>query len=60
MPIVATWMDLEIIILSEMSQKVKDIRTGENNSKSNNWQRINFQNIQVAHSYNSIPEKPPN
>ena len=23
---------------------------GENNSKQNNWQRINFQNIQAAHT----------
>ena len=26
------------------------LRMGENNSKSNNWQRINLQNIQAAHS----------
>ena len=26
------------------------LRMGENNSKWNNWQRINFQNIQVAHT----------
>ena len=25
------------------------LRMGENNSKWNNWQRINFQNIQAAH-----------
>ena len=29
---------------------------GENNRKWNNWQRINFQNIQNS-AYNSIPEK---
>ena len=29
---------------------------GENNTKWNNWQRINFQNIQAVHN-NSIPEK---
>ena len=32
------------------------LRMGENNSKWNNWQRINFQNIQAS-SYNSKPEK---
>ena len=26
------------------------LRMGENNSKWNNWQRINFQNIQTAHT----------
>ena len=26
------------------------LRMGENNSKWNNWQRINFQNIQAAHT----------
>ena len=26
------------------------LRMGENNSKQNNWQRINFQNIQAAHT----------
>ena len=26
------------------------LRMGENNSKWNNWQKINFQNIQVAHT----------
>ena len=26
------------------------LRMGENNSKENNWQRINFQNIQAAHT----------
>ena len=30
---------------------------GENNSKWNNWQRVNFQNIQASRSYYSIPEK---
>ena len=25
------------------------LRMGENNNKWNNWQRINFQNIQAAH-----------
>ena len=25
-------------------------RMGENNSKQNNWQRINLQNIQAAHT----------
>ena len=26
------------------------LRMGKNNSKLNNWQRINFQNIQAAHT----------
>ena len=26
------------------------LRRRENNSKGNNWQRINFQNIQAAHT----------
>ena len=26
------------------------LRMGENNSERNNWQRINFQNIQAAHT----------
>ena len=26
------------------------LRMGENNSKQNNWQRINLQNIQAAHA----------
>ena len=34
-----------------------NLRMGENNSKWNNWQRINFQNIQSVPIYNSIPEK---
>ena len=33
---------------------------GENNSKQNNWQRINLQNIQVAHAtqYQKKNEQP--
>ena len=35
----------------ETIRKVKTtLRMGENNSKWNNWQRINFQNIQAAHT----------
>ena len=30
--------------------KKATLRMGENNSKWNNWQRINFQNIQAAHT----------
>ena len=33
---------------------------GENNSKWNNWQRINFQNIQAAHITRSQKNKQPN
>ena len=39
-------------IAKETIIKVKKtaLRMGENNSKWNNWQRINFQNIQAAHA----------
>ena len=33
---------------------------GENNSKWNNWQRINFQNIQAAHTTQCQKNKQPN
>ena len=33
---------------------------GENNSKGNNWQRINFQNIQAAHTTQYQKNKQPN
>ena len=33
---------------------------GKNNSKWNNWQRINFQNIQAAHTTHYQKNKPPN
>ena len=33
---------------------------GENNSKWNNWQRINFQNIQAAHTTPCQKNKQPN
>ena len=33
---------------------------GENNSKWNNWQRINFQNIQAAHTIQYQENKQPN
>ena len=34
-------------------------RMGENDSKSNNWQRMNLQNIQVAHAAQyQISEQP--
>jgi len=33
---------------------------GENNSKWNNWQRINFQNIQAAHTTQHQKNKQPN
>ena len=35
------------------------LRMGENNSKWNNWQRINFQNIQAAHA-TQYQKKQPN
>ena len=37
----------------ETISKVKSPQMGENNSKWNNWQRINFQNIQAAHTTNA-------
>ena len=36
------------------------LRTGENNSKQNNWQRINLQNIQAAHAAQYQKNKKPN
>ena len=33
---------------------------GENNNKWNNWQRINFQNIQAAHTIQYKANKWPN
>ena len=35
-------------------------RIGDNNSKWNNWQRINFQNIQAAHTTQCQRNKQPN
>ena len=35
-------------------------RMGENNSKGNNWQRINFQNVQAAHTTQYQKNKQPN
>ena len=36
------------------------LRIGENNNKGNNWQRINFQNIQAAHTTQYHKNKQPN
>ena len=36
------------------------LRMGENNSKWNNWQMINFQNIQAAHATQNQKSKQPN
>ena len=36
------------------------LRMGENNSKWNNWQRVNFQNIQAAHTAQYQKNKQPN
>ena len=36
------------------------LRMGENNNKWNNWQRINFQNIQAAHTTQYQKNKQPN
>ena len=35
-------------------------RIGENNNKGNNWQRINFQNIQATHTTQHQKNKQPN
>ena len=43
----------------ETISKVKR-QPSENNSKWNNWQRINFQNIQVAHTTQCQKNKQPN
>ena len=41
--------------------QVKDIpQKGENNSKWNNWHKINFQNIQAAHTTQYQENKQPN
>ena len=48
-------------IAKETINKVKTtLRMGENNSKWNNWQRINFQNIQAAHTSQYQKNKQPN
>ena len=36
------------------------LRIGENNSKRNNWERINFQNIQADHTAWYHKNKQPN
>ena len=36
------------------------LRMGENNCKGNNWQRINFQNIQAAYTTQSQKSKQSN
>ena len=38
----------------------KTLRMGENNSKWNNWQRINLQNTQAAHATQYQKYKQPN
>ena len=40
--------------------KKTTLRRGENNSKWNNWQRINFQNIQASHTTQCQKKKQPN
>ena len=43
----------DLILHSKENYKEREktiLRMGENNSKWNNWQRINFQNIQAAHT----------
>ena len=44
----------------ETISKVKTLRMGENNSKWNNWQMINFQNIQATHTTQYQKNKQPN
>ena len=47
--------------VKETISKVKDNpQNGKNNSKWNNWQRINFQNIQAAHTTLWQKSKQPN
>ena len=36
------------------------LRIGENNNKGNNWQKINFQNIQADHATKYQKSKQPN
>ena len=44
----------------ETTNTLKTLKMGENNSKWNNWQRINLQNIQVAHTTQYQKNKQPN
>ena len=54
------WLDL-LAVQGTLKQSEKTtLRIGENNSKWNNWQRINFQNIQVAHTAQCQKNKQPN
>ena len=57
-----TWLNL-IPLHSKGNYKQDEkaiLRMGENNSKLNNWQRINFQNIQAAHTTQYQTNKQPN
>ena len=52
------------MLLQSKGNYKQDINTtlimGENNSKWNNWQRINFQNIQEVHTSQCQTNKQPN
>ena len=43
-----------------ISNVKRTLRKGENNNKWNNWQRINFQNIQAVHTTQCQEDKQPN
>ena len=49
-----------ISMVGKKKKKKQNFRMGENNSKWNNWQRINFQNIQAAHTTQYQKKKQPN
>ena len=46
--------------IKETISKDKSPQIGENNSKQNNWQRINLQNIQAAHAAEYQKNEQPN
>ena len=54
------WLDL-LAVQGTLKQSEKTtLRIGENKSKWNNWQRINFQNIQAAYTAQCQKNKQPN
>ena len=55
------WDLIKLISKGNYKQGEKtSLRMGENNSKWNNWQRINVQNIKEAHTSQDQKNKQPN
>ena len=57
------WASFHVLLYIKGNYKQGEkttIRMGENNSKGNNWQRINFQNTQAAHTSQYEINKEPN